>query len=98
MFEDAVKDAYYESKGVIPGQVNDASRRGHRNQMVDESFCADDPLSLVYLELRYTQCDMVSRFQLGGQEDELSKYTSLCQSDIDAAVGNYWFFGGLLVS
>jgi hypothetical protein len=88
-FDDAIKDAYYESKGVIPSEAKDASLRAFRNMYVDEAFYVDDPMSLELLRLRFQQCDMICRFGLGGQEEDLAKYTNLCVTDIEAAVSSF---------
>ena len=88
MFRDAVQAAYLESKGVLEEDMSSASLRGFTNHFVDTDFALDDPMSLEYLQLRIRMMEMISRFQVGGFEDELAAYTRLTQTDFDASVGS----------
>ena len=87
-FREGIEDAYYEAKGVLPDDANAASMRTFTHNFVDPGFKVDDPMSLEYLVLRHRQCDMVSRLQLGGQEDAAAAYARSSTTNLDEAVGN----------
>ena len=92
VFKDAVTDAYCEAKGVLGDEVKAASLRGFFNMYMEPHFYVDDPQGLLYLKLRFEQCDMISKLKCGGQEDLLLAYTKLSQTNVDEAVSATWLF------
>ena len=96
VFEDAVLAEYNACKGKEGGKTN-SSFRGYRNVFVDTDFCAKTPLAFEYLQLRLKVCQMISRFQCGGQEDELKAFTTMCTNDAAQAVGNSILYSTVVI-